>query len=352
MDNSFLNKKVFFISAILTFPPDEGLRAVIYNLYKEIRQKTDLLAVTSVNNKNLSAEVVSIALNKFFINRQLKALVSNFKPDIIFYASEASCSFNSFIRGVVLRRMGKGAKVVILGSQHREFMVWQRLLLKFIKPDLLFLLGGADVLFFQEHGLTVKVLPPAIDSHKFHPVSKSEKDILRKKYNISSDKIVISHVGHINRKRNIDHFIPIQKMSNVQVLIVGSTTTAVDSELKSKLLAAGIMIIDTYVEAIEEIYQLSDLYVFPVKRNDAAIEMPLSVLEAMACNLPIVTTRFGGLVDYFKEDEGFRYCDDMNGLLPLIEKMVGAVISNDKKVMQFSWGNFTNNILVSLDELS
>ena len=39
-----------------------------------------------------------------------------------------------------------------------------------------------------------------------------------------------------------------------------------------------------------------------------AIEIPLSVLEAMATNLPIVTTDFGGLVDLFTEGEGLFIC--------------------------------------------
>ena len=52
---------------------------------------------------------------------------------------------------------------------------------------------------------------------------------------------------------------------------------------------------------------MSDLYVFPVVNNTEAIDMPLSVLEAMSCSLPVISTRFGGLVDYFEEDTGFRY---------------------------------------------
>jgi len=57
---------------------------------------------------------------------------------------------------------------------------------------------------------------------------------------------------------------------------------------------------DRYIKKIEEIYQLSDCYIFPITFEGGGISILLSVLEAMACNLPVVTTKFGGLPAIFK----------------------------------------------------
>ena len=71
------------------------------------------------------------------------------------------------------------------------------------------------------------------------------------------------------------------------------------------------MIIDRFVENIEEVYQLSDVYIFPVKEEMNAIDIPLSVLEAASCNLQIVTTDYGEL-KVFKGEDGFFYTNDFN----------------------------------------
>ena len=59
----------------------------------------------------------------------------------------------------------------------------------------------------------------------------------------------------------------------------------------------------SYIPEVEDIYRLSDLYLFLAESDTAAIEVPLSVLEAMACNLPVICTPFGGLLRRLSIDE-------------------------------------------------
>ncbi len=70
--------------------------------------------------------------------------------------------------------------------------------------------------------------------------------------------------------------------------------------MADELRRAGVLLITHYLPEIVELYQAADAYVFPVPPNPAdpsAIDLPLSVLEAAACNLPILATRFGALPD-------------------------------------------------------
>src|SRR5262249_24792019 len=87
----------------------------------------------------------------------------------------------------------------------------------------------------------------------------------------------------------------IQAIPGMQALLIASSSTSADAGLRRDLQQAGVRVVDRHRADIEEHYRAADVYVFPVRSSLGAIELPLSILEAMATNLPIVTTRFGGV---------------------------------------------------------
>ncbi len=347
-----MHKKIFFISEALSAPFDEGIKNIAFSLYRQLDMKRDVLTVTNAENNTDNLKISKIKLNKLFLSNKLRKVIRNYSPDVILYLPEASATFNSFLRAKVLKLMNRSSKVVMLAVQHREYsFVQQNIIANFLKPDLLLLPGKSDKDFFLKMGLNVKVLPPAVDNAKFYPATGKEKEKIRAEYNIPPDKKVVLHVGHIRESRNIECFIDVQKIENVQAVIVGSTSTPQDGYLKDKLIGAGVRVIDEFIPDISKIYKMSDIYVFPVVKNTAAIDMPLSVLEALACNLFIITTRFGGLVDYFKEDYGFRYFSTTEELIALI-RGDRADFHNSKKIENFTWDRFTNEIISACEELA
>ena len=114
-------------------------------------------------------------------------------------------------------------------------------------------------------------------------------------------------MGHLNEKRNLEVLTPIQK-SGIQVIVVTSTSSpkspSFNLDIKQKLQQEGIIVYDHFIERIEEIYQLSDTYVFPVIDENASIGMPLSILEARACGIPVVSTDYGSVNFFFGNDFG------------------------------------------------
>jgi len=345
-------KKMLLISEHIDFPFDEGFKNITLSIYKELRLRKDLLLVTKKGNDTRGLEAVKVSLNKLFLNNKLTLLLKDYSPDIILYIPEASCTFNSFVRARILKLMNKSSKVVMLAAQHRKYRFLYRILLPFLKPDLLFLLGRSDKPFFEKMGMRVKVLPPAVDLERFFKAAPERRMLLREKYGIPKDKVIVFHAGHIKPNRNLEYFIDVQKIDNVQAVIVNSRTTQTDEKVKALLEEKGIIIIDRYLPDIQELYQLSDVYVFPVLKKEGAIEMPLSVLEAMACNLTLVTTSFGELTNYFKEDAGFRYFSNNKELVRLIGGISAREeVRNDRKITNFTWKRCADEIITSCNNI-
>jgi len=187
-------------------------------------------------------------------------------------------------------------------------------------------------------GIKTSILPLGVDDKKFRECAHDKKNELRKKYSIDLDNKILLHVGHIKRSRNIEWLIEVKRrLPDVTILVVGSTTTVQDNEFRALMEKAGVIVMREYIPNISEVYQLSDYYVFPVQKYNAAIETPLSVLEAMATNLPVLTTRFGSLPDTFQEDERFRFIKSPEDIIAAIKKGFSSTCNNREKILSFSW---------------
>lgn len=339
-------EKVVLISEALSLPFDEGIKNAAYAIYTHLRSDARLLAVTNVGNETGNLDIIRLSLNRVFLSLPLRKLLRDFSPDIILYLPEASATFNSFLRARVLKYMYSPAQVMMLSTQSRTYTVLQDFLIRSVlSPDMLFVQNRTDAALFSGKGIDTRLLPPAVDSRRFSPPGTDEKDRIRKQYGISATSKVVLHIGHIKAGRNIEWLREIQSIDNCQVVIVGSTSTKKEDRVKQRLEEAGVMVIDRYIEDISTMYKMSDIYVFPVTSSLNAIDMPLSVLEAMACNLPVITTRFGGLVDVFHEDSGFRYVDSSEELKEAVIAMNGCDVKNVGKVGQFTWKRLVEEII-------
>ena len=126
-------------------------------------------------------------------------------------------------------------------------------------------------------------------------------------------------------------------MPNLHAVVVASTSTVQDEQVKQDLVAAGVTVLDQYVPAVEEIYRLSDAYAFLAQEPTAAIEMPLSVLEAMATNLPVVCTPYGGLPDTFVAGQGLHYWTGADDLTSVVGTVLASPAGTRSLVEGMTW---------------
>ena len=218
--------------------------------------------------------------------------------------------------------------------------------LKFFKPDLTLVQSNASDELFSTIGFRTLMLPNGVDLNKFKPVSSDQKMQLRRKYGIPDEAYIVLHLASLRKERNLGVCKKIQKEGPFRVLIVGRIGDKNDPTVMRALQDAGCLVWVEHFEHIEDIYNIADCYLFPTKNKKACIETPLSVLEAMACNLPIITTRFGALPELFNEEYGFFFTEsDEISLRRLRDLLDGNVpIATREMVLPYSWEHIAHQL--------
>ncbi len=123
---------------------------------------------------------------------------------------------------------------------------------------------------------------------------------------------VAVHVGHLRHNRGLDRLIDTKARlrDRIEIVVVASPYFAPDPGIAEALEAAGIRVERGFVPSISDVYRSADLYLFPAPPEaQGATELPLSVLEAMACGLPIVSTLFGALPCALDGVESVQFAD-------------------------------------------
>lgn len=120
------------------------------------------------------------------------------------------------------------------------------------------------------------------------------------------------HVGHVRRNRGLDQLIDIKKRlgPRIEIVLIASPYFEPDASILADLLACGVQVDTGFVESIADVYASADLYLFPAPpESEGAIELPLSVLEAIASGKPVVTTSFGALPSALAGIAGVHFAD-------------------------------------------
>lgn len=310
--------------------PDEGMKNVAFQLAMRLSKDNEIL---TLNIKDV-----------FHIGfwRKIKEL----DPQIIHY-TQGPTIISLIILKILKIYLNRAKTVVSAIHTHPHLFGFLRVFISLLKPDLVLVQSTEAEKLFASSGCKTEFLPNGVDLEMFKPVSTDTKIKIRKKYNIDLQKFVILHVGPIKKGRNVQVFKELQK-EGYQVIIIGNTTTPVEKDVLGDLKKSGCLIWIKYFENIEEIYALSDCYTFPVPPANKldCIDIPLSVMEAMACNLPVITTKFGGLAKLFKEGEGLVFVDNDNDISKALRiiRTCDMDIRTREKVLPYSWENIVEKL--------
>jgi len=189
-------------------------------------------------------------------------------------------------------------------------------------------------------------IPNGVDSERFRP---EKNDFLRKQYNIAADKKIIITVRRLVEKNNVIElakaFDSVAKKINSCLVIVGDggQRQAIEQLGNKDIIITGFK----PNEEIPNYLNSADFFAIPSLMEATSI----SCLEAMACGLPIVATRVGGLPEIVKDGENGYLCEPTassiaDAILKIFKADAKKMGTRSREIAEmYSWDNFVKQYI-------
>lgn len=290
-------RRIAILCEVLRPPLDEGIRITAAEIASALSPRCDLLLLGEEKATVRDLPVEGALTDRYFTGSALGKALSRFRPDALLYVPWTSLTLRSFLRVAILRRRVPGIPIGVLALQPRGEGWLYRRAAAIGRPDCVLAMGPDVERQAGVLGLRCRRLEGGVDLDRFKPHAGQGREDLRRALGLPLSSFLVLHVGHMKAGRGVLALRGVQALKNLQALLIVSTSTRLEEngQIRRELQEAGVRVVDHHVERIEDYYQAADCYLFPGTSSTDSIELPLSVLEAMACNLPLVTTPFGGL---------------------------------------------------------
>ncbi len=192
----------------------------------------------------------------------------------------------------------------------------------------------------QEHRICredkIHVVPLGFDLDRFHADLESKRKITRTNFQLQDDCVAVAIVGRLAPIKNHAFFLEVVEeilqtgIQHVRFFIVG------DGELKEEIQQKVNKINDQFGHFVVMTSWIKDIATFNAGMDVICLTSnnegtPVSLIEAQAANVPIVTTDVGGVKDILLEGEtGFVIPLKNKGMY--VEKML--LLINNKEIRQ------------------
>jgi glycosyltransferase involved in cell wall biosynthesis len=340
-------KRIAVISEDLAEPWDEGIKKFAYSVGSALGKVHHVVLFNVDRSGVAGAAAHRIPSSRTFTHPMLRRALRALSPDIVLYIPSPSSTLASFLRAYALRRHVPGAAhgmVALIPRHHRALL---RPILHGTAPDVVFVPSYASLLRLHKLSLRSEIVPAGVDTSVFHAPTSEERSSLRASYGFGANTYIYLHVGHLSPKRNLGCLASLRAGPDVEVVVVGSTSTQADRAVQRDLEEAGVRVVRTHVP-VEQYYRLADCYVFPVRDHEGCVEIPLSVFEALASGLPVVTTPFGGLRDFLQPGADVHYCETDEELLAKAASLREGPRPEVRPMEAFAWSHVADRIMDAL----
>jgi glycosyltransferase involved in cell wall biosynthesis len=156
----------------------------------------------------------------------------------------------------------------------------------------------------------IVLIPNGVDTNRFFPVSLGQKRELRNNLSLPEKSTIVVYTGRLVSYKGLPLLLKVWKdiqnlHDDARLILIGTGGLDIhncESELRSFVITNNLersIHFTGGVQNAHEYLQASDIFAFPTE-NDA---FPSSLIEALACGLPVVTTPIGAIKNIIKNKE-------------------------------------------------
>ncbi len=310
--------KILFVSRPIAPPWDEASKNFAYNLAKEVAKNNSDLEIHLMTKgilPNLPKNIIQHPIytssqNDFSFSQKLKALNFQFKNkkkfDIVHYFFTPT-PLSSFL---VKKIFGKKSKSIQTVATIREDIFSDKKIKKMMFGDVITTYSEYAKRKLEALNLNnVYKVYPGIDLKNYKLRTKNKK--LLDKFKFSDSDFIINFSGEYVRLGAMDSVIDAfigasKKIPKLKLSLAVRVKNKKDAHKKNKVIAKlkkynllkNVSFHDDGNYKMSDIYNLCDISLFPVENMRGKFDVPLAVIEAMACEKPVILSNIPILKEF------------------------------------------------------
>jgi phosphatidylinositol alpha-1,6-mannosyltransferase len=317
-------KKVLLVTRPIAPPWDEASKNFAFTLAKDLssEEKFELHLMTNGVVSELPENIVQEKIythsqNDFGFFQKIRSLLFQFntrgKFDIAHYFFTPT-KLNSFIIKKLLKN--KRTKSIQTVATLREDLFSDEEIKNLMFGDLIITYSDYAKNKLEKLGIkNVKRIYPGIDLEKYKVIEYGTRSMEQN----SKESFVINFAGEYTRLGAmddvVDSFIEVSKKIpeaklSMAVRVKNEKDAAKKKEVIEKLKENNVLEkVDFYDDGkfkMEDIYNLADISIFPVQNMHGKFDVPLVVVEAMACSKPVIVSDIPILDEFCNEKNSVR----------------------------------------------
>lgn len=226
-------------------------------------------------------------------------------------------------------------------------------MLSYITDELIVINKEDESRALKFHAKRVAYVPGVgVDTDKIKNLTVNKKE-KRESLRLDKDDIVLLSVGELNENKNhrlvIDAIYNSSLKNDIRIKYIICGKGPLKEELENLInrfdLSSRIKLLG-YREDIYEIMKISDIFVFPSKREG----LPVSVIEAMAAGLPIIASDIRGNNELVQSENGYLYNNE-NEISEFILKLIDDSKKMGEKSFKISKTYDVTNVINLMNEI-